>query len=406
MEILIETRRGTKLNAKLERSHDSHSYTIFAHCFTCTKDLKATKRIVEMLVAHGFAVLRFDFTGLGRSEGNFSETTFETNLHDLEDVIAWMRDNNMPPRLLIGHSLGGAAVLNYASRDDHIDAVATYGAPSRPEHVVRQFEYAIDHILEEGEAIVDLAGRQFTIQKEFIEAVERVSKEHRHKNITIPALIMHAPEDETVSFDNASTLRNEIGDTASLIRIEQADHLLTKEHDARYVGEVIARWAQRALQINLPKEDKKTIDKSALPDISTVSVEGYKFRTMLRAGEHIIYADEPQKVGGDDTGMAPFELLQAALGACTSMTLRMYAERKGWELGEIKVDLVGEWVQPKESECHQDETNRMYQIQRAIQVAASLSEEQRTKLEEIANKCPVHKALHQPVETLTYVEKS
>ncbi|MBM3359409.1 MAG: OsmC family protein [Betaproteobacteria bacterium] len=370
------------------------AYALFAHCFTCSKDTLAAARISTALTGHGLGVLRFDFTGLGGSEGDFANTNFSSNVADLVAAAGWLRQLHQAPKILVGHSLGGAAVLAAAGEIPEATAVATIGAPYEPAHVRHLLTGAVPEIEAAGEAEVELAGRRFRIKKQFLDDIARRGGQDAIARLRKALLVFHSPRDTTVSIDNAAQIFMAAKHPKSFVSLDNADHLLTHRRDAEYVASVLAAWASR--YVGAPESDGKP--HAAEPGAVTVSEthEG-KFTQAISAGAHRLRADEPASFGGSDTGPSPYELLLAALGACTSMTLRMYADQKKWPLSRVSVRLTHNKVHA--ADCMDCETRegRIDRIEREIELAGELDESQRARLLEIANKCPVHRTLHSEV---------
>ncbi len=390
--------QGVQLAARLDKpSGEPRAYALFAHCFTCTKDIFAASRIAAGLAEAGIAVLRFDFTGLGHSDGEFANTNFSSNVGDLVKAADYLRENLEAPKILIGHSLGGAAVLAAASQVPEAVAVATVGAPAEPEHVGHLFQAARPEIEAAGEAEVLLAGRPFRIKRQFLEDIAGRKLETEIAGLRKALMVFHAPRDETVGIENASKIFLAAKHPKSFVSLDDADHLLTRKADAIYVAEVLAAWVGRYVG-----------GAEALPALKaaegTVVVretgEG-RFSQHIADGPHGLRADEPKSLGGDDTGPTPYGLLVAGLGACTSMTIRMYAERKGWPVERVTVTLSHEKIHAKD--CAECETvgGRIDRIERKILLEGPLDEAQRARLLEIADKCPVHRSLESEVHVVT-----
>lgn len=364
---------------------------LFAHCFSCSKDISAARVISRELARHGIGVLRFDFTGLGDSEGAFSDTNFSTNLEDLEAAAHWLSGEYGGPDLLVGHSLGGAAVVTVASRLPMVKAVATIGAPSDAEHVIHNFGSKLDEIAARGEAEVLLAGRPFTIKQQFVEDVSGAKVREAAANLRRPFLVLHAPTDQVVGLDNATGLFVSAKHPKSFVSLDTADHLLSKKADAAYAAGMIASWAARYLPI--AGEKVPAIQEG----VYVSETGGGRYENLVRTGKHQMIADEPVSVGGDDNGPGPYEYVSAGLGACTSMTLRMYADRKKWPL-----EKVGVAVNFYREENPDDPTGEKLDVfERIIDIEGDLDQTQRARLIEIANKCPVHKTLERIVHVKT-----
>ena len=382
---------GDELAARLDLPQGPpKAYALFAHCFTCSKDIFAASRIASALAQSGIAVLRFDFTGLGASDGEFANTNFSSNVQDLVEAASYMRAHLEAPALLIGHSLGGAAVLAAAGEIPEVKAVATIGAPADAEHVIHNFGAAIDEIEIKGAAPVNLAGREFTIKKQFLDDVRAATLAEKIGKLKRALLVFHAPMDATVGIENAGLIFSAAKHPKSFISLDKADHLLSRREDANYVATVLSAWAGRYVEA-----DQKT-SKSAAESIDEVVVSetgNGKFQQNVQVRDHNLFADEPVAVGGGDTGPTPYDFLSIALGACTAMTLRMYADRKGFELGKVSVGVSHDKIHVDDcAECEGRE-GRVDRFERTISVDGNLSDEVAEKLEEIAGKCPVHRTL-------------
>ncbi|ANM29612.1 osmotically inducible protein C [Acidobacteria bacterium Mor1] len=387
---------GGLLAARVERPAGApRAWALFAHCFSCSKDLKAVGRITRALTERGFGVLRFDFTGLGESDGDFADTNFSSNLDDLVAAADFMRRELEAPSLLIGHSLGGAAVLAGARRIPESRAVATIGAPSDTKHLVGNLLADHPELEDAEEAEVRLGGRPFTVKRQFLEDLREHTLEESIAGLGRALLVMHSPVDETVGIEHAARIYGAARHPKSFVSLDDADHLLLRdEKDARYAAEVLASWAGRYL----PADDGA---QEPLPE-GTVSVRGGKgFVQEVRAGRHRLVADEPQRVGGEDRGPGPYDLLLASLGACTSMTLRMYADRKEWPLEEVEVTLRHRRVHAKDCADCESETGLVDEIEREVEIRGDLDAEQRARLMEIADRCPVHRTLHNEIKVRT-----
>ena len=394
-KITFPNQAGHQLAARLELPVNQHPYTyaIFAHCFTCSKNLNAVRHISRALTQHGIAVLRFDFTGLGDSEGEFANTNFSSNVEDLLSASAFLEKEYAAPKILIGHSLGGAAVLLASLRIDSVEAVATIAAPARPEHVQRLFTQDMETIRQEGKAEITLGGRSFTITQQLIDDLEEAHEKHNFEQIHHPLLILHSPTDQTVGIDNASEIYLQAKHPKSFISLDGADHLLSRQADSEYVGTMIGSWVQRYV-VPPKKEDDKT-------DQPVVTQTGEGFTTEIMTQHHHLIADEPESIGGHNLGPTPYDLVAAGLGACTGMTLRMYADRKEWPLKEVRVHLRHEKVYAEDCEHCDDPKQKIDQIERTIELEGELDKKQRERLIEIANKCPVHKSLEAGVKVVT-----
>ena len=390
-KLTFEGAGGETLAARLDLpAGEPRAYALFAHCFTCSKDIFAAKRIAGALAESGIAVLRFDFTGLGHSEGEFANTNFSSNVDDLVAAAGYLRANRAAPKLLIGHSLGGAAVLAAAARVPEAVAVATIGAPADPGHVAHLFRNAADEIAAKGEAEVDLAGRRFRVKKQFLDDIAAQNLEPALGSLRKALLLFHAPRDETVGIDNAGQIFAAAKHPKSFVSLDDADHLLSRKADAIYVAEVLAAWADRYLGVEMESAPLLTADPGGV----TVRERGSgRFAQEIAAGRHRFSADEPADYGGDDSGPTPYDLLLAGLGACTTMTLRMYAERKGWPLDRAEVRLSHEKIHAQDCADCETREGRIDRIERRLTLDGPLDAAQREKLLEIADKCPVHRTL-------------
>ncbi|NUA26692.1 bifunctional alpha/beta hydrolase/OsmC family protein [Cupriavidus basilensis] len=395
---------GQQLSARLDLPVGPvRTFALFAHCFTCGKDVLAATRIAQALTAHGIAVLRFDFTGLGGSGGDFANTNFSSNVADLLAAADYLRQHHRAPALLIGHSLGGAAVLSAAQGIPEAKAVVTIAAPSDPSHVVGLFGDQAARIEADGEAEVRLAGRPFKIKRQFIEDVAEQKLLDSVAKLRKALLVMHAPQDDTVGIDNATQIFIAAKHPKSFVSLDRADHLLTRKADAVYVANTIAAWSQRYLDID-------ALDvPAAVAEEGLVRVEeshAGKYQERITAGPHHLLADEPVSFGGLNGGPAPYDLLLAGLGACTAMTMRMYADRKGWPLEHVAVTLRHEKIHATDcAECSTTE-GKIDWIEREITMRGPLDEAQRAALLEIADKCPVHRTLHSEVVVRTHLAET
>ncbi len=398
-KIRFPNAEGTeKLAARLDRPDGpERAWAIFAHCFTCSKDLRAVGAITRALNREGIAVMRFDFTGLGESEGDFADTNFSSNVGDLVAAANYLREHHAPPRILVGHSLGGAAVLQAAHRMDSVQAVSTIGAPCNPEHVTHLLEEDIDEIRATGEARVTLAGRSFTVRKQFLDDLEETRMDETIRTLDRALLLFHSPIDQTVGIENAAHIFEAARHPKSFVSLDDADHLLSDPSDAEYIGVVLAAWARKYVETEQPDE--------ALEGQVLTRTRG-AYRTDVTAGRHTLVSDEPASVGGDDAGPTPYDLLLSALGSCTGMTLRMYADRKDWPLEEVTVRLTHEKIHAEDCDhCDTDE-GKVDRIDREVELEGDLSEDQRRRLLEIANKCPVHRTLHSEVDVRSQLREA
>jgi uncharacterized OsmC-like protein/pimeloyl-ACP methyl ester carboxylesterase len=394
----FEGHAGDALAARLDMPDGPHLATaLFAHCFTCGKDITAARRIASRLAAMGIAVLRFDFTGLGHSGGEFANTTFTSNVDDLIAAANHLAERDMAPSLLIGHSLGGAAILKAAARIENARAVVTIGAPFDPGHVTHNFGAALDDIKANGKATVDLAGRPFEIGREFLEDVGGAALEPAIAKLGKALLVMHAPRDATVGVDNATRIFMAAKHPKSFVTLDDADHLISRPEDAEYAAEVIAAWSGRYLELNPPAPPPGAPE--GIVRVSEADARGF-LQDVNSGPKHHTLADEPEAYGGTNKGMTPYGFLSAGLGACTSMTIRMYARRKGWPLDHVSVDISHDKVHAQDAGASKEV--RIDTFRREIRLQGDLDADQRARLLEIADKCPVHRTLEQgaKVETI------
>ena len=391
---------GRMLTALLEQPDGAvRDYALFAHCFTCSKESRAAKQIAETLAARGIAVLRFDFTGLGSSEGDFANTDFSSNIDDLIAAANHLRGTRRAPTMLIGHSLGGAAVLAAASRIPEVRAVATIGAPSDPGHVANLFADQVETICARGEGQVTLGGRDFRIRRDFLDDAAEHNLLEQVATMRKALLILHAPTDQLVSIDNATRIFTAARHPKSFVSLDDADHLLSRRRDAGYAAEVIAAWSQRYLT----SQEARSGESEALPPGQVVVTETGRgtFEQSVRMGSHRLIADEPVDVGGRDSGPSPYDLLLAALGTCTAMTLRLYAERKALPLQRVSVHLEHAKIHAEDCRSCETRQGQVDLIQRAISLEGDLDDAQRARMIEIADKCPVHRTLTSEIDIRT-----
>ena len=392
---------GQNLAARLDLPLDKEptAYVLFAHCFTCTKNLKAVSHISNALTAQGMAVLRFDFTGLGESEGDFADTNFSSNVEDLVAAADYMRDAYEAPQLLLGHSLGGAAVLMAAHQVPECRGVVTIGAPCNPEHVTHLLECSRDEIEKNGYATVKLAGRPFTIKKQFLDDLEDVSMLDTIGQLRRALLIFHAPMDNTVGIANAERIFKAAKHPKSYVSLDKADHWLTAESDALYVGSVLAAWGMNYIEPHTAVFGDPADDGYEHVYVRTGSDH---YRTEIRASGHALIADEPESVGGTDLGPNPYEYLLAALGTCSTITMRMYADRKKWPMTSAVVRLKHQKVHADDCEDCLSKDGKIDVIEREIEIVGDeLTAEQRQRIREIADKCPVHRTLQGEIKVRT-----
>ncbi|MCP5073343.1 MAG: OsmC family protein [Rhodobacteraceae bacterium] len=390
---------GEQLAVRLDMpSGQLRATAIFAHCFTCSKDIPAARRIAQRLAAMGIAVLRFDFTGLGHSEGEFSNTNFSSNVGDLVRAADYLAENHDVPSLLIGHSLGGAAVLKAASEIPSVKAVVTIGAPFCPSHVVHNFGSSLDEIKKKGEAKVSLAGRPFTIRQGFVEDISATNLAPAITGLRRALLVLHSPVDQSVGIENAADIFGAAKHPKSFVTLDNADHLITNKEDAEYAAEVIAAWAARYLNIRQPAAP------IGAPEgiVRSNEADAKGFLQDITAGPlHHTLADEPVTYGGTDKGMSPYQFLSAGLAACTAMTVRMYARRKNWPLDHVFVDVTHDKVHAQDCDTCETFDGKVDQFNRVIHLSGNLSPDQRQRLREIADKCPVHRTMESEISVIT-----
>ncbi|MFQ5622084.1 MAG: alpha/beta fold hydrolase, partial [Paracoccaceae bacterium] len=373
---------GDVLAARLELpAGPIRNTAIFAHCFTCSKDIPAARRISQRLAAMGIAVLRFDFTGLGHSSGEFANTNFSSNVADLVQAAKFLENRGTPPSLLVGHSLGGAAILKAAREIPSVRAVVTVGAPADPAHVVHNFGVALDDINRAGESEVTLGGRPFTIRKSFLDDVSGTNLKPCIGNLKAALLVLHSPVDQIVGIDNASEIFLAAKHPKSFVTLDHADHLLSKAEDAEYAAEVIAAWSAKYLDIKAPAAPVGAPEGV----VRVAEADPAGFLQDVNSGPlHHTLADEPVAYGGTNAGMSPYQFLSAGLGACTSMTIRMYARRKKWPLAHVSVDVTHDKVHAVDCDHCEDSTSRIDQFRRVITLEGPLDADQRQRLREIA----------------------
>ena len=387
--LTFEGHGGAQLAARLDMPEGPHLATaLFAHCFTCGKDIAAARRVAARLTQAGIAVLRFDFTGLGHSGGEFESTSFTSNCDDLVLAAEMLEARGMAPALLIGHSLGGAAAIASVPRMPSVKAVVTIAAPFDPKHVTGQFAEALPRIRQEGSAEVSLAGRPFRIGKEFVEDISEARLDRALRRMDKALLVMHAPRDALVGIENATRIFTAAQHPKSFVTLDDADHLVTMQEDADYAAGVIAAWAARYLDLSPPAPPPGAPE--GVVRVSEADPDGF-LQDIASGPKHHIQADEPESYGGTDRALTPYGLLSAGLGACTSMTIRMYARRKGWPLAHVSVDITHDKMHAQDAK--DGGGSKVDTFRRVIRLEGDLDEEQRTKLLEIADKCPVHKTL-------------
>ncbi|MBD1545242.1 alpha/beta fold hydrolase [Roseibium aggregatum] len=393
LKVEFEGAQGARLAARLDLPAGKiRAFALFAHCFTCSKDIAAARNIAGPLTKEAIAVLRFDFTGLGGSGGDFASTGFSTNMEDLKRAAAYLKDHFEAPQLLIGHSLGGAAALSVAADLPEVRAVATIGAPGDAAHVLKSFHGDLETIRYNGQGTIDLAGRSFKIRREFLDELEEHALHEKVRHLKKALLVLHAPRDEVVGIDNATEIFVAARHPKSFVSLDNADHLLSRPEDAAYAARVIAAWASGYLD---PSEKPETAPEAGHVEVMETGLG--KYQAMIASGKHRLIADEPEGVGGLDSGPSPYDYLSAALGACTVMTLRMYADHKNLPVTKISATVRHGKVHAADcKDCGEDvrqNGGRIDRFERRIAIEGDLDAATRARLLEIADKCPVHKTL-------------
>jgi putative redox protein len=402
IKVEFKNANGNLLAAKIDMpiTRKPGAYAVFAHCFTCSKNLNAVKNINRALTAQGIAVLRFDFTGLGESEGDFADTNFSSNVSDLIAASEFLKENYEAPQILIGHSLGGAAVLQAAREIKECKAVITIGAPCEPSHVLNLLKDKREVIEQHGEAEIELAGRNFKIKKQFLVDLNAVTMKENIANLRKALLIFHSPIDTTVGIENARQIYSIARHPKSFVSLDDADHLLSREVDSCYVGEVIAAWSKRYINIESSPEAY-----GEEPGTVVVRTGRDHYYTDIYADGHHMVADEPISVGGTNLGPSPYKFLAAALGSCTTITVRMYADRKKWPLDAVVVRLKHQQVDASQCDDCKSENGKVDIFERELEFVGNLSDEQRQRLFEIADRCPVHRSLHGEIKVRNSMRK-
>ena len=394
----FEGHDGSRLAARLDLPDRTPRATaLFAHCLTCSKDIEAARRIARRLTARGMAVMRFDFTGLGHSEGEFANTGFTSNVEDLRLAAAALGTQIAPPQLLIGHSLGGAAVLAAARAIPSAKAVATIGAPADPAHVLSHLGASLAAIRRDGEGVAVLGGREIRIGRGFVEEVEAATLKDCVAGLRRALLILHAPRDAIVGIDNASALFMAARHPKSFVTLDDADHLLTRPEDAEYAAEVIAAWALRYL--DLPPDPAADAPPEGVVRVSEAGAAGYLQDVLV--GHHHLLADEPAEHGGSNLGPSPYQYLAAGLGACTTMTIRMYARRKGIALDRASVDVTHEKIHAADCADCETKTGKVDVLRRVVRLEGDVTDAEHARLMEIADRCPVHRTLEHEIRVVT-----
>ncbi|MEO0429562.1 MAG: bifunctional alpha/beta hydrolase/OsmC family protein [Pseudomonadota bacterium] len=400
----FENEAGISLAGRLDLPDGpARAHALFAHCFTCGKDIAAARRIAQRLTERGIAVMRFDFTGLGHSEGEFGNTGFSANVADLVAAARHMAGLGMGPEILIGHSLGGAAVLAAAPLIESVRAVATIGAPAEPAHVLHNFGADLERIKAEGSAEVTLGGRQFTVAEGFVADVEKARLDGTLGRLGAALMVLHAPLDAQVGIENAAEIFTQARHPKSFVSLDDADHLLTRSQDSEYAADVIATWASRFAGHFPEKTEAEGPADPAVPEGVTRSTEAARegFLQNVSMGGHRIVADEPKRLGGRGAGPTPYQFLSAALATCTSMTVRMYARHKGIPLNHISVDVTHDKEHATDCAGCEEAPKKIDVFRRRISIIGQLSPDERARLLEIADRCPVHRTLEAGAKVLT-----
>lgn len=387
----IQNAKGLQLQAYLELppNQKPNNFAIFAHCFTCSSSLKPVINISRALTAHGFGVVRFDFTGLGQSEGEFADSHFSANVEDLLAVNEYLKEHYEAPSLLVGHSLGGAAVIVAASQLDNVKAVATIGAPATTEHVKKHFSHQFDEIAQKGDVKVNIGGRPFKINQEFVDDFDKTDLPAITKKLRKPLLIMHAPFDKVVGIDNAQQLFVNAFHPKSFISLNDADHLLLNEKDSNYVGNLIGAWVQGYFDTG----NQTILGTEGEQLVGHLNLLEDNFTTTIQTENHNFIADEPKSIGGDDYGPSPYDFLSAGLAACTAMTLKLYAQRKKWDLHEVFVYITYSKKHGEDLVQSLDKPARFDHLLKKLKFVGNLDDAQQERLKEIASRCPVHRTL-------------
>ncbi|MEX2597548.1 MAG: bifunctional alpha/beta hydrolase/OsmC family protein [Salibacteraceae bacterium] len=388
--ITFKGRNDQVLSGVIEYPIDQspYAFAIFAHCFTCGKNISTVRRITQSLTQSGIAVLRFDFTGIGDSDGSFEKTNFQSNLHDIISAYHFLSENYQAPELIVGHSLGGTAAIGAALELPEIKAIVSIAAPAKPAHVTNLMDHKLDEIKDEGKADIIIGQRTFKIEKQFIEDLKKHDFLPNLKRLKRPLLLLHSPQDKIVGIENAAEIYQHAHHPKSFITLDGADHMISDAKHAQYVGELIGTWVTKYI----PRPEIKTLKTDHQVVASSQKENG--FTTLVQVGKHKIIADEPSDVGGHDYGPSPYELLSSALATCTAMTVKMYADRKDWPLEECRVHINHE---KKHAEDSISSNAKIDTFLRSVEFIGNLDKKQRERLLEIANKCPVHRTLESQI---------
>lgn len=395
--INFTNRKDIRLSGALHLpdTKDVQAYALYAHCFTCTKSIKAAVIIANTLAQHGIATLRFDFTGLGGSKGAFADSNFSTDINDVIDAADYLAREHQAPQLLIGHSLGGTAVLAAAQHIKSAKAVASIGSPAEPSHILHLLEEHLSALEQEGEANINLAGRPFKFKQEFVDDAKQ--HEINYRGLRKALMVMHSPTDDTVSPDEASKIFSRAMHPKSFVSLDNADHLLSRTEDAQYAGDVLSSWAMRYLE---PQINETEVAHGVL--VSANTEQGFLCKVL--ASGHQLVADEPIAVGGTNLGPSPYDYLAAALGSCTAMTLNMYARHKKIDLDKVSVDVTHNRIHAKDCVDCEKSNGQVDVLKRSISLEGNLTDEQRKRMLEIADRCPVHKTLENEIKIVSVLE--
>lgn len=401
--ITFSNSRGESLLARLDLPEDEQpiAYALFAHCFTCTKGIKTAINIAAALNRERIAVLRFDFTGLGQSEGDFADTNFSTNVLDLVAAARHLEEQDKAPQIIIGHSLGGTAAILAAVQVPSAKAVVTIGSPHDPVHVTKHFAAMLEQIETDGAADVRIDGRPFTIRKQFLDDLDLHHLDDHIQSLDAALLVMHSPRDEIVGIENAASIYRAAKHPKSFISLDDADHLLLEPRDSLYAGQMIAAWCHRYIDTGAEAAEREHVTDNRV----TASTGQDGFFTELFANGHAMVADEPRHYGGSNRGPTPYDYLLAGLGACTSMTLQMYARHKKLPLEKAVVRLTHKKIHAEDCGHCEAKDGKIDRMEREIELIGELNEEQRNRLLEIAERCPVHKTLHSEVDIVSKLKK-
>lgn len=396
-KVTFTNREGEELVGRLELPIDQrpHNFVVFAHCFTCTKNLIAIRNIARELVREGFGVLRFDFTGLGESEGEFENTNFSGNVDDLVDAANYLKEEYTAPTLIIGHSLGGSAAIFAAEQIPSVKAVAVISSPSNPEHVKNLVKDDIETIRKNGKARVNIGGRDFTLKKQFLDDIKNHPLTEVVANFRKSLLILHSPQDRIVGIENAKDLFIAAWHPKSYISLDGMDHMLSGQENSHYVGKVITGWAMR--YVSMPKGETLQSNKQVAARLDNTE----KFTTYMKLGDHNALADEPTTYGGNNFGPSPYEYLSGALASCTAMTVQMYARRKKWNLENITVHIDHSKEHAVDCENCESSSAKIDTFTKTIKIEGDLTREQKERLMEIADRCPVHRTLISSVQIIS-----